>query len=372
MLRIIHVVGTMDLGGVETLLMNLYRFIDKEVIQFDFLCHHTTEAAYTSEIRALGGRLFCIPGLSECSIFEYERNLYNFFRDHPEYSIVHSHMNDRNGIILKQAFRAGVPNRFSHIHTLFRNQPLINQARIAIFKKPLNKFTTKAFACSADAGKQLYNRRLQESLVIIHNGIDSERFRFNCKTRERIKNSIGIGEEPVIGHVGRFAEVKNHMFLLECFKAFTAQYRDAKLILIGTGKLENRLKERSNALGISNNVLFLGNRNDVNEVLQAMDVFVFPSITEGLPVSVIEAQASGLQLLTSDTVSEESVLTNLVSRLSLTQSPETWAQRMSELYIASKENDRTVYPEEIANRGYDAKTVASDITEIYLEAVNDK
>lgn len=372
MLRIIHVVGTMDLGGIETLLMNLYRYINRDVIQFDFLCHHTTEAAYTSEIRALGGRLFCIPGLSECSIFEYEKNLYKFFNGHPEYTIVHSHMNDRNGIILQQAFRAGVPNRFSHIHTHFRNQTLINQARIAIFKKPLNKYTTKAFACSKDAGKQLYNRKLQESLIIIHNGIDSRQFRFNSRTRVKIRNSIGIGEEPVIGHVGRFAEVKNHLFLVECFRAFLLQYPNAKLLLIGTGELEYRIKDQSDALGISNNVLFLGNRKDVNEVLQAMDVFVFPSITEGLPVSVIEAQASGLQVLSSDSISIESVLTNLVNRMSLQQAPETWAQKMSELYLKSKMNDRTVYPDEIEKRGYDARTVASDLTRIYLDVNNIK
>lgn len=366
MIRILHVVGTMDLGGAETFIMNIYRNIDREKIQFDFLCHNRIEAKYTEEIKALGGRMYMVEGISHIGLFKYQRDLYDFFKNHPEYQIVHSHQNDLSGIILKQAAKAGVKVRITHSHTEYHYRKIKNKLIFKVFKYYVNKYTTNAFACSKPAGEMLYSGKLLKNFKVIHNGINIEKFAFNEENRIQIRKQLDLGDGPIICHVGRFAKVKNHSFILDVFNEFLKKYNNAKLLLIGEGELLTQMKEKVLTLGIENEVLFLGSRTDVDALMSASDIFIFPSIHEGLPVSVVEAQCSGLRVLTSDTISEDSVITDLLVRMPLSASAENWAQKLSELY-SKVYNKRYDYFETVEKSGFSAKEIADSLVEYYMQ-----
>ncbi len=367
MIRILHVVGTMDLGGAETFIMNLYRKIDRENVQFDFLCHNRIEAKYTEEIFAMGGKMYMIEGMSHVGFFKYQKNLYKFFKSHPEYQVVHSHQNDLNGIILKQAARAGVKVRVSHSHTEYHYKRFLRKAMFTFFKWNVNRYATDAFACSKPSGNMLYTGKLRKNFDVIYNGIDTQKFAFSEDKRKTLNSELKLGDGPVIGHVGRFAPVKNHTFIIDIFNEFLKVYPNAKLVLVGTGDTLAKTKEKVKALGIDNNVFFLGSRTDVDCILSGIDIFLFPSIFEGLPVSVVEAQCSGLQVITSDTISEDTVITDLITRMSLSCSAKQWAEKLAELYINSKSVDRCAYANTVNNAGFDAKQIAKSLVDIYLK-----
>ena len=366
MIRILQVVGTMDLGGIETFIMNIYRNIDRTELQFDFLCHNRIEAKYTEEIKRLGGKMYCVQGISHIGLINYERSLYSFFKSHTEYRVVHSHQNELNGIILMQAKRAGIKHRYSHSHTVYPGKRVAYKMRLLASKILINMYCTRAFACSTPAGKQLYIGKLRESFKVIPNGINTEKFRFDANDRQFIRKQLNLTDEPVIGHVGRFSKVKNHTFMLDCFRDFKNLFSDAKLILIGSGELENSIKEKADSLGIKDSIYFEGSRTDVNKYLSAMDLFLFPSINEGLPVSVVEAQANGLRILTSDSISYDTVLTDLIVRKSLQSTPREWAFKLTSMYHDKYSTNRNAYAQIVADKGFDAKCIANKLCEIYI------
>lgn len=365
MIRILQVVGTMDLGGIETFLMNIYRTIDRTKLQFDFLCHNRIEAKYTEEIKSLGGKMYCVQGISHVGLINYEHSLFSFFRYHTEYNVVHSHQNELNGIILMQAKRAGIEHRYSHSHTVYPGTKVSYRLRLAASRVLINMYCTRAFACSRPAGEQLYLGKLRDSFIVIPNGINTQRFQFDENNRLLIRKQLNLIDEPVIGHVGRFSKVKNHSFILDCFREFKNLYSNAKLILIGTGELENSIKEKAERLGIKNSIYFVGARTDVNKYLSAMDLFLFPSINEGLPVSVVEAQANGLRVLTSDSISHDTVLTDLIVRKSLQSTSGEWASELSSMYHKKNHIDRTVYAQIVADKGFDAMRIADELCKVY-------
>lgn len=367
MVRILHVVGTMDLGGAETFIMNLYRNIDRTKVQFDFLCHNRIEAEYTDEILSMGGKMYMVEGISHVGFFNYQKSLYDFFKSHPEYQVVHSHQNDLNGIILKQAALAGVKVRVSHSHTEYHYKSIQRKAMFAFFKWNVNRYATDAFACSKPSGNMLYTGKLKKTFDVIYNGIDTDKFAFNKQKRQIINSELNLGDGPIIGHVGRFAPVKNHTFIIDVFNEFLKKYPNAKLVLVGTGDTLAATKTKAKSLNIDNNVLFLGSRTDVDCVLSCVDIFFFPSIFEGLPVSVVEAQCSGLQVITSDTISEDTVITDLITRLPLSISAKEWAEKLEELYINSKSVDRSIYANVVNNAGFDAKKIAKSLVDRYLK-----
>ncbi len=367
MVRILHVVGTMDLGGAETFIMNLYRKIDREKVQFDFLCHNRIEAEYTDEILSMGGKMYMVEGISHVGFLKYEKSLYDFFKSHPEYQVVHSHQNDLNGLILKQAARAGVKVRVSHSHTEYHYKDFLRKAMFSFFKWNVNRYTTDAFACSKPSGNMLYTGKLKKNFDVVYNGIDTNRFAYSAEKRQTIEDELNLGNGPIIGHVGRFAPVKNHSFIIDVFNEFLKTHLNAKLLLVGTGDTLAQTKDNVKALGIENSVIFLGSRTDVDSILSAVDIFLFPSIFEGLPVSVVEAQCSGLQVITSDTISKDTVITDLITRMPLSCSAKEWAEKMDKLYINSKSTDRSAYSNTVNNAGFDAKQIAKSLVDRYLE-----
>jgi len=321
-LRILQVVNIMDRAGLETMLMNYYRSIDRSQIQFDFLTHRHTEGAYEQEIISMGGRVYHAPRLYPQNYIAYFKYMDQFFKEHTEYQIVHSHIDTMSIFPLYAAKRRNVSIRISHSHS----SKLDKDAKIAIkylAKLALTKVANVYCACGERAGKFMYGNR---TFRVIKNAVDLEKFKFNSELRMKTKEMLGIGNAFVIGHVGRYCYIKNQAFLMEVFYEVRKTITNVKLLLIGKGEDEAMLRIKAEELGCKDDVLFLIDRSDVDELYQAMDVFVMPSLFEGLPVVGIEAQANGLQCIVSNQISKEILLTNSIQMLSLSDTKEQWAE----------------------------------------------
>lgn len=357
MVRVLHIVTNMDRGGLETMLMNYYRHMDREKIQFDFLEHRRDRAAYDDEIESLGGRIFRLPRLNPLSS-DYFHALNAFFAAHPEYRIVHSHLDCMSAYPLCAAKNAKVPVRIAHAHSTSqdRNWKLVFKL---ISKKLISLYTTDLFACSADAGEWMFGTK---DVHILPNAIDIERYAFNLLIRNQTRKVLGLDDAFVIGHVGRFSAVKNHSFLTDVFAQIKRQEPNSKLLLVGAGSEMQAVQQKVKALGLGADVIFTGVRNDVANLMQAMDVFVFPSLYEGLGIVLIEAQSAGLPCVVSDVIPREAYLTDLVTAEKLSSSVETWAEKILE----KREVLRTDRRAEIAAHGFDITTEAVKLQEFYI------
>lgn len=339
------------------MLMNYYRHMDREKIQFDFLEHRRDRAAYDDEIESLGGRIFRLPRLNPLSS-DYFHALNAFFAVHPEYRIVHSHLDCMSAYPLCAAKNAKVPVRIAHAHSTSqdRNWKLVFKL---ISKKLISLYTTDLFACSADAGEWMFGTK---DVHILPNAIDIERYAFNLLIRNQTRKVLGLDDAFVIGHVGRFSAVKNHSFLTDVFAQIKRQEPNSKLLLVGAGSEMQAVQQKVKALGLGADVIFTGVRNDVANLMQAMDVFVFPSLYEGLGIVLIEAQSAGLPCVVSDVIPREAYLTDLVTAEKLSSSVETWAEKILE----KREVLRTDRRAEIAAHGFDITTEAVKLQEFYI------
>lgn len=341
------------------MLMNYYRHMDREKIQFDFLEHRRDRAAYDDEIESLGGRIFRLPRLNPLSS-DYFHALNAFFAAHPEYRIVHSHLDCMSAYPLCAAKNAKVPVRIAHAHSTSqdRNWKLVFKL---ISKKLISLYTTDLFACSADAGEWMFGTK---DVHILPNAIDIERYAFNLLIRNQTKKALGLDDAFVIGHVGRFSAVKNHSFLTDIFAQIKRQEPNSKLLLVGAGSEMQAVQQKVKTLGLGADVIFTGVRNDVANLMQAMDVFVFPSLYEGLGIVLIEAQAAGLPCVVSDTIPREAYLTDLVTAEKLSSSVEKWAEKI----LKKRDFPRTDRRDEIAAHGFDITTEAVKLQEFYINA----
>lgn len=322
-IRILHVVTYMGRGGLETMLMNYYRNLDRHKIQFDFLTHRDFEADYDKEIKELGGKIYHLPRLNPFSR-AYLRLLDQFFKEHKEYKIVHSHLDCMAGIPLKYAKRNGVPVRIAHAHN--SNQVKDKKYLLKLcFKHNITRYANYLFACSKEAGKWMFSTN---DYSVLNNAIDAKEYEYNETIRKKIRTEFAIETSTfVCGHVGRFSIQKNHNFLIDVFAEIVRQHADSKLLLVGEGELKESIQEKCRKLNLSHKVIFTGLRDDVPDLLQAMDLFLFPSLFEGLGIAAIEAQAAGLPCLISDRVPMECEKTEgLVYQLKLDSGAESWAE----------------------------------------------
>ncbi len=372
-IRILQVLTVMNLGGAETMIMNYYRNVDREKVQFDFLLHRPERGFFDDEIESLGGKIFRMPAISPKTYLSYKKQLNVFFKSHPEYSIVHSHLNALSCIILKVAKKYNIPVRIAHSHLavepfilkkiLKKNTDVratVKDATQSLIRHNVPKFATHYFSCGEKAGQWLFGKR--NGVTIINNAINSKKFAFDTEMSSSIKADLNITNKKVIGHVGRFNEQKNHFFLIRVFNEILKKNKNCVLMLIGDGNLKSAIEQEAEKLGISESILFLGVRKNIPELLQAFDVFLFPSLYEGLPVTLIEAQASGLNIVTSDTVTQEVNITNQTSFLSLKDPLEKWA----DITIASLDYNRMDTTDQIKKGGYDIYENAKNLQEFYL------
>lgn len=356
--RILHVVTYMGRGGLETMLMNYYRHIDRNKIQFDFLTHRSFKADYDDEILSLGGRIFHVSRLNPFS-YKYKAELKSFFAEHAEYSIIHVHQDCMSSVILKVAKECGVKIRIAHSHSNF--QDLNFKLFIKLFyKRKIVRYATHLMACSKSAGDWMFGK---SSFQILNNAIDAHKYTYNIITRKRKREEFGIDEKTlVVGHVGRFSPPKNHSFIIDVFNALHKKNSNSKLLLVGDGEGRSLIEKKIKQLELQEHVLLLGKRTDVNEIMQAMDVFLFPSTYEGLGIVVIEAQASGMPCLISDKVANECKITNLVYRLRLKDDISVWVRNI--LRLSSIPRLDTY--DEIMNNGFDIKQNVEFLQNFYL------
>lgn len=369
-LRILHIVQGMNRGGIETMLMNYYRNIDRSKIQFDFLMTEETVCDYESEIIELGGKIYRLPRISIINPIKYLVSINSFFKSHKEYVIIHSHMNAISTFPLLIGRLNGIPIRIAHSHISTSSHGIKGLLKNTL-RYSLRLFTTINFACGNDAGRYLFGNTFNqnETNYLVNNAIDTEKYKFNQSVRNNIRSKLNISDNTiVIGHVGRLTKQKNHNFIIDIFKSFHERNKDSILLIIGNGELKDQIEDKIKKLGIEKNVIFTGVIPNVNEHLQAMDIFLFPSLYEGLSLSLIEAQASGLICFTSDTVDKQSKITNLVEFISLTKEAEFWAGKINRIKDIQYRINQS---QSIIDAGYDIKNTSKWLEKFYFEKYNE-
>lgn len=367
--RVLNVLGTTNLGGAESRVMELYRALDRDKVQFDFLVHTAREGQYDAEIRRLGGRIYHVPRFKVFNILSYQKALRKFFREHNEFAAVQGHMTSTAAIYLPIARKAGVPVTIAHARSAGVDRG-VKGLVTRIIRYPVKYRADYCFTCSAEAAEAVYGRKWIEkgNVWTIPNAIDVERFAYDPAVRAEVRAELGLTDRFVIGHVGRFSFMKNHSYLVDIFTELRRMRDDAALVLIGRGELEGMIKEKVRALGLEDRVLFLGNRFDVERYYQAFDYFVFPSTFEGLPGSVAEAQASGLCCLVSDQVTREAALTELVTYKSIGEPAANWASEI--MRNAKKALERADMRTAIAEKHFDVHSQAARMEAFYISGKN--
>ena len=357
MLRVLQVVTKMDRCGLETLLMNYYRNIDREIIQFDFLTHREEHGQYDDEIEQLGGNIYHVPHLNPLNP-GYYKALDDFFRTQP-YNIVHSHLDCTSTFPLRAAKKANVPNRIAHIHNTNQDRDIKYPIKM-ISKKLMPYYATDFFACGKAAGEWAFAGR---KFTVMKNAIDTTCYAFNSDIRVKIRNEFGLRDEFLVGHVGRFDPQKNHKFLLKIFAKLKKLNPTAKLMLVGNGNGRDEIVQMAERMGLKDAIIFTGVRADVNELMQAMDVFVLPSLYEGLPVTMVEAQAAGLPCVISDKVPTEcAIVDGLVKSVALSDDLSIWVDALQK----AKNIERKDHTQEISEKGYDIKQAADWLKNYYI------
>jgi glycosyltransferase involved in cell wall biosynthesis len=340
------------------MLMNYYRQMDRTRVQFDFLTHREYDGDYGEEIRQLGGKLYHMPVLNPFSP-AYRKQLGEFFDSHSEYKIVHVHQDCLSGVILHVAKEHGVPVRIAHSHGANQIKDIKYPIKL-FYRHFIAKYATKLMACGEDAGKWMF---CGAPFEILSNAIPVASYSFNEEVKKVQREQWNIQPyELLVGHVGSFTVPKNHLFLLDIFNEIQKR-TPAKLMLVGDQCHRNDIEEKIRNLRLQDKVILTGVRSDIPDLLQAMDVFVFPSLYEGLPVTLVEAQASGLPCLISDKVPIECKMTEAMQQIPLTASPEIWAEKVIE---AAKTPRKNTY-EEIKAAGYDIVENAKRLQKMYEE-----
>ncbi len=362
MIRVLQVVNNMHRAGLETMLMNYYRNIDRTQIQFDFLTHRPQKDDYDEEIESLGGTVYHAPRLYPQNYPAYFQYMKRFFTEHPEYQIVHSHIDAMSYLPLLTAKHAGVPVRIAHSHSTSIDRDFKYFLK-QFFRTQIPSVANVYFACGGEAGKFLFRAR---DFQVIPNAVDAQQFYFQPETRKQKRQELAVEGKLVVGHVGRISYVKNHKFLIEIFYEIKKQNPDAVLLLAGVGEKETEVRSQVHALGLDSQVHFLGSRSDVNALYQAMDVFVMPSFFEGIPMVGIEAQISGLPCVFSDGVPKEICFGRQSHFLSLQEPAKTWADAV----LAAVGEERNTDDAAVQTSGYDIRFAHSMLEEKYLSLLN--
>lgn len=364
-IRVLQIIGDVVGGGVETVIMNYYRNIDKTKIQFDFVVHKGALPQYITKVKKHGGKVYEITSYKS-NILKYTYEIYKIIKEN-NYEIVHSNMNSLSGFPLFAAYLACAKVRILHNHTTDNPAEGIRTIAKRILRPFARLFANQYWACSKLAAEWMYGKNavINGRVTIINNAINLEKFKFNKEKREKLRKELGVENCFVIGHVGRFMKQKNHEFLIEIFNEVLKQKNNAKLLLIGDGNLKSLIEAKVQNLGIEKAVIFLGVRNDVADLYNAMDVFILPSLYEGLPVVGVEVQANGLPFICSDKVTDEILLTNNIKLLSLRQPKTEWCSA-----IINAERKEIVNNEDILLKNFDIKSESRKLENIYKNMVS--
>lgn len=366
MVKVLMVAGQMNYGGLETMLMGFLRNIDSNKVHIDFMLNYEKPGVFDDEIRSIGSRIFIMPRLKPQNLFKYIKAVNAFFKEHKgEYDAVHGNLTSVGVIYLTLARKFGVKTRIIHAHySNVKGNKYSFLERLML--KPLKYCATHFFACSDAAGRFCFGEKItkQPNYTIIKNGVDLSRFSFNENIRGGIRKEMKLEHDYVILHVGRFELEKNHTFLLKVMSEYIKRDAQAVLLLAGTGSLKAEIEDEANKLNINSKVRFLGVRDDIDMLMQAADIFVLPSLHEGLPVSGIEAQAAGLKCLFSDAVTKEADITGNCEFLPISQEDGgKWVYALAE----AKNSKRVKTDEIITQNGYSISCQAKWLENFYLK-----
>jgi len=355
-IRVAHIMGKMLGGGVEAMVMNYYRHINREKVQFDFIVDEDSTIVPQEEIENLGGAVYTIPPYQKSRA--YHKALVKLFSE-KNYSIVHSHINTLSVFPLYAAKRAGVPVRIAHSHSTAGKGELKRNILKYTLRPFSKRYPTHFFACSKYAGRWLFGKKA--NFAVVKNAIDISNFQFCKQVRQTMRNELGIENKFVVGHAGRFTKQKNHSFLLDIFHEVFKQNPNAILLLIGEGELEQDVRKKIAYLNLSDNVQLLGVRGDVAKLMQAMDVFLLPSLYEGLPVVGVEAQMAGISVVASDVITQEVKLSENFIFLPLEMPASNWAENILSLDLTAREDAS----KKALASGYDIRTAAEELCRLY-------
>jgi len=366
-IRILQVFGKMNRGGAEALIMSIYNSIDRDHMQFDFVVHTSDKCDYDKEIEQLGGTIYRIPRFNVINIFKYIQAWRAFFKmHHKDYKVIHGHMGATAAIYLWLAKQYGL-FAIAHSHNTKNTKKNIRYYVYRFFSWPTRNIADHLFGCSDAAGKDRFGKNVlkKHNYKTIKNGINTEKFAFDVGKRQALRTELGIEDRFVIGHIGRFMTQKNHRFILDIFSKVRKINSDAFLLLVGDGSMRADIEDMADILGIKEHVKFAGVRADIPDLLCAMDVFLFPSLWEGLGIVLIEAQANGLVCIASDVVPKEAKVTNLLEYLSLSESSTYWANQVTKAtQYKRSENTHKI----VAQAGYDIADTIKYLQELYLGA----
>lgn len=357
-LRVVHIIGKVEMGGVQAVVMNYYRNIDKTKVQFDFIIDGYNETPIDEEIKSMGGKVYKIEPY-EKNIFKNMLQCYKIFKTN-KYTIVHCHLNTLSVFPLFVAWICKIKIRICHNHsTAAKGEGKKNLIKYILL--PFSKlFATHYCACSELSGRWIFGNNFYNKgkVKLIKNAIDINKYSYNKFVRDKKREQMNLNNKFVIGHVGRFVYQKNHNFLIDIFNEAYKINNNLILILVGDGQLKNQIQYKVKKLGLKDNILFLGNRFDVPELMQAMDLFLLPSFYEGLPVVGVEAQAAGLKCIFSDSITYETKVTNLVEFIGLNKSPKYWANQIIKY---SDRYNRENTDIQIKKAGYEIKIAAHNL-----------
>lgn len=364
MKRLLCLTGSMDRGGAETFMMKVYRCLDRTSYQMDFVEGADRPTAYDDEIAGMGGRIFRVPCKTE-SFFKFFAGLRNVVRTNHYHYVLR--LNTHSISVLDMiAAKSGGAKKF-----VIRSRSTKVGGRGSTFLHCLlrpfaNMLSDLKVAPSTESARFTFGKRCLRNgkVLILPNGLDIDAFRFDQKERDIYRKDLGVENKLVIGHVGRLTHAKNHKFLLEVFAEIKKLRNDAVLLLVGKGELEKQIKEQAMRIGLDGAIKFLGVREDIPQLLSAMDGFLFPSFYEGMPNTVIEAQTSGLPCLISDRITPEAGVTDLVHFKSLDEPASAWAKRFLSI-LTVRPSDRPPFSDQMRLSGYDIESVAK----IFVEAV---
>lgn len=359
-IRILHMIGSLNVGGSQAMIINLHKAIDKAKVQFDYIVDHPDQLYYEPIIKALGGKIFTLPTFKGYNVVEVCKAWKKFFKEHPEYKILHSHVRSYASLYLPIAQKAGLKT-IIHSHNTSSGKGLKAIVKFCL-QRGLRKNVDYYFACSDVAGKWLFGEKItkQNNYFVLKNAIDVGKYAFSEECRKKIRDEFNIKDKFVVGHVGRFHPQKNHLFLVDVFAEIHKQCPNSILMLVGIGELMDAVKAKVAELKLNDSVIFTGSRDDVNELLSAFDAFVFPSLFEGLPVTLVEAQVAGLPCFASDTITREVDFAEKIHYISFKCDAAYWANE-----IVNSKRERLDLAESIKNAGYDIQYTANWLTGFY-------
>ena len=370
----VHVLIVVDYinsnSGVSSVVMNYYSHIDHLKIQMDFLLYKEPEEEYLEYFQKFGSRVYFSGYPSEIGLRHYEKEIKNFFKTHKnEYTVVHVHIPNAAFVVLKYAKKYGVKTRIIHSHNSRGADNRFKKMRNYLLNKIGISYANQYFACSKSAGEYLYGKKKNSQIVVINNAIELDKYCYNPESRTTIRKQLAVGDEILLGHVGRFSEQKNHRFLIEVANQLKKADFKFKLLLIGGGELEKDIRRQIEESNLNEFVIFTGIVNNVKEYMDAMDIFLLPSLYEGLPCVCVEAQANGLPCILSLNITREVELTDSIRFMNI-EDPAVWADMVMKMFDSGEVREKRHNNRKVTLSNYDIVVQGKNLEERYLSYGN--